>query len=135
MFLNILEVPIKGGKTYRIIKGLQGWFQRGTIRFADTITCKNDLILEILRFPKSQHDDILDTLADQFANQSGEMSSDIYPDAPKWTDFVGIYRPPNGIGLNTSFLGFDPITHEHRWIGEQMTGDGGENFSAMTGAI
>lgn len=56
------------------IKGLQAWFHTGKIRFADDVTCKIDLVNEILGFPKYPHDDILDTLAD--AMQDGEGGAD-----------------------------------------------------------
>ncbi len=43
------------------IKGLQPWFKAGIMRFADDLSCKTDLILEIMQFPSQSsgvHDDI-----------------------------------------------------------------------------
>lgn len=112
-FLNVTLIPISTriSKQQRI-RGLQGWFMNGLIRFADNISCRNDLILEILRFPKYAHDDILDTLADQMQNTEGRSTVDIYPDPPK-----GYFGMPV---QNDKFLGFDPITCEQRWLHDQL---------------
>lgn len=124
-FLNIHYLPNsgRGSKSYRIIKGLQGWFMHGIIRFSDAISCKNDLIMEILRFPKGKHDDILDTLADQFENRDGEPIGDVYPNAEQAI-----------LGPNTSFTGFDPMTAESRWLNEQIEAAHSE-YNSMTGAL
>lgn len=128
-WLNIVYTPTgaRGSKTYRIIKGLQGWFMSGIIRFSDDLPCKNELILEILRFPKGRHDDILDTLADQFMNRDGEMSADVYPDPPKmeFGQGFGNFKLPQ-------FQGFDPITMDQKWLHDQIE-SASAYYDALTG--
>lgn len=61
------------------IRGLQPWFKAGIIRFAEDLTCKTDLLLEIMQFPSQSsgvHDDILDTLADAMQNREGDGVTD-----------------------------------------------------------
>ncbi len=125
-WLNITLTPISNrvSKQQRI-RGLQAWFLQGIIRFADNISCRNDLLLEILRFPKYEHDDILDTLADQMHNRDGEPSSGVYPDAPKGN--------PLGAVPNDKFLGFDPIGQE-RWLHDAIE-SATPYYDAMTGAL
>lgn len=79
-WLSIDYIPISTtiSKVHRI-KGLQSFFKLGLIRFAETITCKSDVIDEILRFPKGAHDDVLDTLADQMQDVSGNAISYLEP--------------------------------------------------------
>ncbi len=122
-WLNITLTPISTriSKQQRI-RGLQAWFMQGLIRFADNISCKKDLINEILRFPKGAHDDILDTLADQMHNRDGGPSVDTYPDAQKYSmeeliDASGRQR----FGGN-KFQGFDPISQEARWLHDTIEG-------------
>jgi hypothetical protein len=80
-WLNVKYVPIptNESKNHRIIRNLQGWFSLGYIRFADSISCKTELIDQILRFPRGAHDDILDALADQMHNEKGESIADAIP--------------------------------------------------------
>lgn len=125
-WLNIMETPVRGSKNYRIIKGLQGWFLQGSIRFADNIPCKGDLIREIVRFPKGRHDDILDTLADQFGNKDANgFNSDVYPDAPKFS-FIGMQAPEN------RFQEFDPLTKEAKWLYDTIE-SASPYYESMTG--
>lgn len=100
-------VPIKRdthvSKQQRI-RGLQPWFKAGIIRFADDLTCKTDITLEIMQFPSQSsgvHDDILDTLADAMQNQEGGVTDDVVADSPdlKFSQF-GTERPRD------RFLGF-----------------------------
>jgi predicted phage terminase large subunit-like protein len=56
-------------KKERILNTLQPWYKSGDLRFLDDIEPKEELIEELRRFPKYRHDDILDTLADQFQNR------------------------------------------------------------------
>lgn len=84
IFPNI--VPIKRdsrqSKQQRI-RNLQAWFKSGAIRFCDDLPNKLDLMEEILNFPDpSIHDDILDTLADQFQNRDGGVEYDVSPGMP-----------------------------------------------------
>ena len=59
------------------IRGLQPWFHRGMIHFADDLPCKMTLINEVMRFPKFNHDDILDTLCDLMSNAEGGVSPEV----------------------------------------------------------
>jgi predicted phage terminase large subunit-like protein len=61
------------------IGSLQPWFHQKAIRFVADLPCRLQLINEILRFPKYQHDDILDTLADAMQNREGGVTSDVIP--------------------------------------------------------
>lgn len=100
-------VPIKRdthvSKQQRI-RGLQPWFKAGIIRFADDLSCKTALVLEIMQFPSQSagvHDDILDTLADAMQNQEGGVTDDVIADPyldPR--QMFGLERPRN------RFLGF-----------------------------
>jgi len=66
------------------IRGLQPWFRNGIIRFSDDLSCKTDIIQEIMRFPSQSsgvHDDFLDTCADAMTNQEGELNDDVVCDA------------------------------------------------------
>lgn len=49
------------------IAGLQPWFERGEIHIVDDCPCKEQLVLELVRFPKYRRDDIVDALADMLA--------------------------------------------------------------------
>jgi predicted phage terminase large subunit-like protein len=75
-------VPIKRdnrtSKQHRI-NGLQPMFLTNRLKFADDLPCKTHLILEIMRFPKYAHDDILDTCADAMQNADGSPVSDLMP--------------------------------------------------------
>lgn len=61
------------------IRSLQPWLHQRAIRFVANLPCRIQLINEILRFPKFQHDDILDTLADAMQNREGGITSDVIP--------------------------------------------------------
>lgn len=58
-------------KTERIALTLQPWFRNGLIFFSTGLDehVKEQIKHELTRFPKYQHDDILDTLADAFQNE------------------------------------------------------------------
>ena len=123
-WLNVVLIPISNriSKQQRI-RGLQSWFLQGLIRFADNISCRNELILEILRFPKYAHDDILDTLADQMQNRDGRAHVDLLPDAPKFAMPDPTFNP---------FMGFDPITMEERWFRDTVD-NASKYVDTMTG--
>lgn len=91
-------IPTNESKTHRIIRQLRGWFALGLIRFADNVTCKAELIDQILRFPRGAHDDILDALADQMNNGDGEPTDSAIPREAAY------YTPD----LDTGLPGFDP---------------------------
>lgn len=111
-----IMIPIKRdthvSKQQRI-RGLQPWFKSGIIRFADDLTCKTDLILEIMQFPSQStgvHDDILDTLADAMQNQEGGVTDDVV--ASPFLDpreMFGMEKPKD------RFLGFGPDGNED-WL-------------------
>jgi hypothetical protein len=46
------------------IAGLQPWFERGELHIVSDIMHKEDLVLELVRFPKYRRDDIVDALSD-----------------------------------------------------------------------
>jgi predicted phage terminase large subunit-like protein len=79
-FPFIVPMPINNqvSKQQRIL-GLKPWFRNKDIRFPEDLSCKQDLIQEIMYFPKYPHDDILDTLADQLQNAEGEHNPDVLP--------------------------------------------------------
>jgi predicted phage terminase large subunit-like protein len=54
------------------ILSIQPWYKAGEIRFSAGLPefVKERLVQELSRFPKTTHDDILDTLADQFQNRT-----------------------------------------------------------------
>ena len=95
------------------IRGLQPWFKSGRIRFADDLTSKPDIILEIMQFPSQSsgvHDDFLDTCADALQNQDGETNVDVIPDAN--------FNPRNIFGgekPKDRFLGFNSDGTE-QWL-------------------
>lgn len=77
MHKNGLFIPIRfikrdnqASKVERITNTLQPWYKAGYIRFLDDIMPKQELIMELGRFPGYKHDDIMDTLADFFQNKS-----------------------------------------------------------------
>ncbi len=126
-WLNIILTPVstRVSKQQRI-RGLQAWFLQGIIRFADNISCRNELVLEILRFPKYEHDDILDTLADQMHNRDGQPSVDVYPDSPK-----GYFGMPQG---QNKFVEFDPITKQEKWLNDAIE-SATPFYHSITGAL
>ena len=80
VFPNI--VPLKRDtRTSKVqrIKGLQSWFASKILRFYDGIGPKTDLVREIVEFPSSSHDDIMDTIADHMQNRDGGINYDVIP--------------------------------------------------------
>src|SRR6185437_16046873 len=65
------------------IRGLQPWFKRGMIHFADDLPCKTAIINEIMRFPKFNHDDILDTICDLMSSRDGRVAPEVMVDEQK----------------------------------------------------
>lgn len=53
-------------KTERILKTLQPWYINREIRFLDNIPAMTALKKELIQFPNSPHDDILDAISDLF---------------------------------------------------------------------
>lgn len=114
-FPNIIAIPRSNQTSKKNrIWGLQPWFQAGVIRFADDIDCRIDLITEVTSFSNTsrEHDDILDTLADQMQNREGGVTGDVIPlPSPNY----GIPREPPP----DAFLGFDPLTKDALWQRDQ----------------
>ena len=83
IFPNIVEIR-RDNRTSKVqrIKGLEPWFHSKIIRFYDQIECKTDLVREIVEFPSSRNDDILDTIADQMQNRDGGVNYDVIPNEP-----------------------------------------------------
>jgi|SRR5215472_1411967 len=114
-------VPIKRdthvSKQQRI-RGLQPWFKAAIIRFADDLSCKTELITEIMQFPSQSsgvHDDILDTLADAMQNQEGGVTDDVIADLsldPR--QMFGLEKPRN------RFLGFGEAGSEEWLYGNEQ---------------
>lgn len=78
IWLPIMEISISNQTSKKQkIKGLQPWFQRGMIHWADDLPCKQWIRWEILKFPKFAHDDILDTTFDQMESRDGGITSDV----------------------------------------------------------
>ena len=111
IFMTIVEIKRDNrvSKKQRI-RGLQAWFQAGLIRFSDDLTCKPELINQIIRFSgtSTYHDDILDTLVDHCFSRDGQLNYDVVPDEPRG-QLIPFARP------ETRFLGFDPVTHQSQW--------------------
>lgn len=51
------------------IAGLQPWFKAKDIRFANDLPWKEEMLTEFCYFPRYNHDDICDTIADQMQNR------------------------------------------------------------------
>lgn len=95
------------------LRALQPWFATKNIRFSDAIplATRIHLLNEITRFPKYNHDDILDTLRDQMENRDGGVESDILPRDPE-------AKHPQHLGQPGRFTGFNPWTHDPQWTDE-----------------
>jgi predicted phage terminase large subunit-like protein len=78
IWLPIMEIPIDNQRSKQDkIRGLQPWFKRGMIHFVDDLPCKTAIINEIMRFPKFNHDDILDTLCDLMSSRDGRAAGEL----------------------------------------------------------
>jgi predicted phage terminase large subunit-like protein len=66
--LEFIKRDTQTSKKERIMNTLQPWYKNGELRFVDDIDSdsKEALLHELSRFPRYKHDDILDTLADQY---------------------------------------------------------------------
>jgi hypothetical protein len=99
------------------IRPLQAWFKSQRIRFAEEISSKEDLILEIMQFPSQSAgctDDILDTCADALQNEEG-VNPDVIPD--------GEADPRQQFGMDNmrlldKFQGFGP-DGQPEWLYQQ----------------
>lgn len=101
---NVIAMPINNQRSKeQKIKGLRPWFRNKDIRFPDDLSCKHDLIQEVLKFPKCPHDDILDTLADHLENWDGEVNPDVRP-----TQVYDASAPKTPTNLFNKFTGFGP---------------------------
>lgn len=102
------------------IRGLQPWFVNASIRFAEDLAPKMEIIHEVTRFSdvSTYHDDILDTLADQMQNHDGGVMSDVIPDEPREGVGPGITK------YSPKFLGYGP-GGKPQWSNDP----GGEEFA------
>ena len=128
VYLTIVEIQRDNRKSKKQrISGLQSWLQAGLIRFSDQISCKAELINQIVRFSRtsSYHDDILDTIVDHIFGPDGQVNYDVMPNAQKGSNVVPFPHQER-------FLGFDPISHMPDW-----TGDPGKigQYDKMTGVL
>jgi predicted phage terminase large subunit-like protein len=126
IFPNIMELK-RDTRTSKIqrIKGLEPWFSSGVIRFHKDIAFKTDLVREIVEFPASKHDDILDTIADQMQNRDGGVNIDVIADGNERAD-------PFSFNPIPQFEGFDQITGEANLLWDKAESIK-ENYNAMTG--
>lgn len=85
------------------IKGLQPFFAGGMIHFADDLPCRTNIILEITRFPRYSHDDILDTIHGAIFNSDGTVVSDLMgaPKEPMDASIAGKMQLKNPDGTVT----------------------------------
>jgi len=127
VFPNIVLIPrdTRTSKTQRI-KGLQPWFASKVIRFYNEIECKTDLVREIVEFPSSKYDDILDTLADQMQNRDGGTNYDVIPQGEP------AQIPWGAMPARPEFAGFDEATNQAIWRLDNAL-DETLNYHAVTG--
>lgn len=80
VFLPVMQIKrdTRASKQHRI-RGSQPYWKNGAFRFVDDIPddTKNELELEALYFPKFNHDDILDTVADSLQSRDGSIMPDV----------------------------------------------------------
>jgi predicted phage terminase large subunit-like protein len=93
VWLPIMEIQRDNQQSkQQKIRGLQPWFKRGMIHFADDLPCKTAIINEIMRFPKFNHDDILDTLCDLMASRDGGVTAEVMGDRREHEQGKGSYK-------------------------------------------
>jgi predicted phage terminase large subunit-like protein len=128
-FLTIVEIKRdnRTSKKQRI-RGLQPWFQSGLLRFSDALSCKAELISQIVRFSDTStyHDDILDTIADACYREDGGVEYSALPNAPKGMMTQTLPR-------RDVFLGFEPISGRANWSTD--AGFDTRYYDPMTGAL
>ncbi len=108
--LNVVAIPRDSSvsKDNRIW-GLQTWFKRGLIRFADDIESLPHIQKEVMNFPSYKFKDFVDALSDQLQTKDGGVDYEaVLPDAEKYED-NDIWRAYN---LRGKFVGFDPMTKQ-----------------------
>lgn len=66
---RMLKRDTSASKRERIQYTLQPWYNNQELIFVDDLMCMPQLRLQLDKFPHTIHDDILDTLADQFAGR------------------------------------------------------------------
>lgn len=128
VFLTLVLIQRDNRKSKKQrIAGLQPWFQAGLIRFSDQISCKAELINQIVRFSRtsSYHDDILDTITDHCFRADGEASYDVIPNAPKGSNLLPF-------PMQDRFMGFDPITGMPDWTADRAKSS---QYDPMTGVL
>ena len=96
------------------------------VGFNDALDCKTDLVREIVEFPSSAHDDILDTIADQMQNRDGGVNYDVIPDAESEGKQKGWQTP------NTGLPDLDGLITQAQRAWDQSSGMN-EHYDRMTG--
>lgn len=66
--LSLIKRDSRVAKQDRIM-GLQPWFKARDIRFAEDLPWRDEMLMEFNRFPRYNHDDIADAIADQIQNR------------------------------------------------------------------
>lgn len=79
-YLPVMELQ-RDNRTSKVhrIRGTQPYWKNGAFAFAEDIDgdIRNQLELEALYFPKFNHDDILDTIADALQSRDGSITADV----------------------------------------------------------
>jgi len=129
IFMNVINVPRSNTESKKNrIKGLQGFFEAKRILFADDLPCTGNLIMEVTRFPRYRHDDLLDTLSDQLQHADGKgIESDLYP-VRREEEFN-----PLAEAGKASFLGFDPETKQAIFGGQPQETNESMYYHERTG--
>lgn len=84
--LQFLKRDTSLSKTERILKTLQPWYVHREIRFLDNIPALEALKRELIQFPNSPHDDILDSLSDFFNGKEYFGRSEARPEPSIYKD-------------------------------------------------
>jgi predicted phage terminase large subunit-like protein len=89
-FLPMVWIPRDNREAKQArIAALQPWLQRGELHICNDIPYREQLVLELVRFPKYKNDDIVDALADQLALVamfSGQLTTELPPLSSKVGD-------------------------------------------------
>ncbi len=128
--LHVNAIPRDSGRSKdNRIWGLQSWFKRGLIRFADNIRDLAHIEKEVRNFPSYKFKDFLDALSDQTQTKDGDVDYEaVLPDRPKYDEM----NPYQAFGLNGKFSGFDPLTKQPVWDSTEDT-EAIFGYSGLTG--
>jgi hypothetical protein len=137
-WLTIRYIPRDStiSKDNRIFYGLNPWFKKGLIWFADDIYCTPHIVNEVTKFPKYKYKDFLDSLTDQNQTTDGKVDQDTaQPNIPRTEE--------DPLKVKGKFMGFNPVTKMPMYSDEDPTleaiyGDQTANeyyHSNMTGGL